>query len=141
MPDPVIIKGGRVELELDDGDVIVSPPDHFLVHDPSGEVLDSCTLYVGPVRLTDERVTDLTAEQRWYFGHGYDARKALLDVPMARWCALGATRVIEFFRRGRYEGDWKHEFSAPQPLFRSGRWLKLKFPTDCKLTHKGIEKP
>src|SRR5579871_2903331 len=108
MPVPLIIKGGRVELELDDGSVIVSPPDHFMVHDPSGQVLDSCTLYVGPVRLTDERVTDLTAEQRWYFGHGYDARKALLDVPMARWCALGATRVIEFFRRGRYEGDWKH---------------------------------
>jgi hypothetical protein len=141
MSDPVTIKGGRVELELDDGRVIVSPPDHYLVHDPSGQVLDSCELYVGPARLTNKRVTDLTPEQRWYFGFGYDARKALLDVPVARWCALGATRAIEFFRSGRHEGDWRHEFGTPQPLLRSGQWLKLKLPTDCKLTHKGIEKP
>lgn len=142
MPGPVTIKGGRVEIELVDGRVIVSPPDHFMVHDPSGQVLDSCTLYVGPATLTDEPVVDLTAEQRWYFGFGYDARKALLDVPEARWCPDGAARVIEFFRRGtRYEGDWRHEFSTPQPLFRSGRWLKLKFPTDCQLTNKGLEKP
>jgi hypothetical protein len=138
---PVTILGGRVEIELDDERVIVAPPDHFLVHDPSGQVLDSCELYLGPVTLTDKRVTELTSEQRAYFGSGYDARKAVLDAPKTHWRTVGVALAIEYFRRGRHEGDWRHEFSTPQPLFASGQWLKLKFPKNCKLTHKGIEKP
>lgn len=142
MTSPVIVKGGRVELERADGRVIVAPPDHFFVHDPSGEVLDACAIYVGPAQLTDEPATDLTTDQRWYLGLGYDARVARIDVPTKKWRADGAVIAIEFFRRGsRHEGDWRHEFTEPQPLFASGSWFKVKLPKGCVITYREIELP
>ena len=135
----ITVLAGRVELELRSGRVIVSPPDHYLIVDDGGQELESCTLFVGPVRFTDERVEQLTPEQRDWFGSGYDARKALLDLPLTGWSAEGVATNILFTRPGRYEGDWNHEFSTPRPVFRSGRWLKLKLPTNCKINKYGIQ--
>ena len=135
----ITVLAGRVEIELTDGRVIVAPPDHFLVYDPSGQVLDSCTLYVGPASLTDEPVTRLTPEQRDWFGSGYDARKAVVDPPKTRWFAEGQAETIEFTRPGRHAGDWRHSFSTPCPVLKSGRWLKLRLPANCKINKYGIQ--
>lgn len=138
----VLVKGGRVDLYLDDREApIVLPPEYGLIHDPSGQMLDKCSLFVGPIEATDEPVSEIPPEAVEYFGNDYEVRKAFVDIPEEGWNLEARVVEIVYFRPGKLEDDWKHKFGAPQDLYRSGDWHLLRFPEDCKLTHRGIEKP
>jgi len=138
----ILVKGGRVDLYLEnESSPVVLPPDYGLVHDPNGRDLDKCSLFVGPIEVTDEPISQMSPEAVEYFGSDYEARKAFLDVPNEGWNLVGRVVEIVYFRPGKLEDDWRHKFDAPQELYRSGDWYLLRFPEDCKLTHRGIEKP
>jgi hypothetical protein len=138
----ILVKGGRVDLYLEnESSPVVLPPDYGLVHDPNGRDLDKCSLFVGPIEVTDEPISQMPPEAVEYFGSDYEARKAFLDVPNEGWNLVGRVVEIVYFRPGKLEDDWRHKFDAPQELYRSGGWYLLRFPEDCKLTHRGIEKP
>jgi hypothetical protein len=138
----VRILAGHIELDTDDSrNTIVFPRDYVLVFDPSGRSLDKCCLFVGPARFTDDRPRNFSTFDRKWFGDDYDLRIAVVDVPDENWQPCGRVTEMVYFRPGEYEGDWKHPFSEPQPLFKSGKWHMLVLPEDCILTWRGLESP
>jgi hypothetical protein len=141
----VLVKGGEIDLtvEHDDGreHTLVLPTGYGMIHDPSGRSLDKCSLFFGPIVVTQERIKRLPKSASQYFGDDYDARKARIDVPAGRWKSVGRVKEIIYYRPGAYEGDWHHEFSEPQPLDEQGRWYRMKLPRDCRVTWRGIERP
>jgi hypothetical protein len=137
----IYIKAGEVDLYMDDGNTIVFPSDYGMAHDVSGRSLDECSLFFGPVRVTQRRVDPIPEKASQYFGDDYDAKIAVIDVPTQEWNLVGHVEEIVYFRPGKYEEVWRHEFDPPQPLFKSGDWFQMQLPDDCVLTWKGIERP
>jgi hypothetical protein len=141
----ILVKGGEVDLIMrhDNGreHTLVLPKGYGMVHDPSGRFLDKCSLFFGPVVVTQERIGKVPKSAVEYFGEGYDAKKARIDVPAGKWKSVGVVTEIIYYRPGEYEGDWKHEFSEPQHLEQNGRWYRMKLPRGCRITWRGIERP
>lgn len=145
----ILVKGGEIELFTVGPDgrekTIVLPSGYGLAHyvgsDDEGRSLGKCSLYFGPIRTTQERVEELPSEVAKYFGNDYDAKIALVDIPEGRWDSHSHVTEIVYFRPGEYADDWHHVFEKPVPLFKQGRWWKLKLPNECIVTHRGIERP
>ncbi len=137
----VRIIGGDVELDLETKDTIVFPSDYVLVVDPSGLTLDKCSVFIGPARFTDERANRVSRFDRDWYGDNYALRIAIVDVPEENWQPCGRVTEMTYFRPGKLQDDWRHPFSEPQPLFKSGKWHMLVMPEDCVITGRGLEKP
>ena len=144
----ILVKGGEVDLILVDdeenylsGNTIVLPAGYGMCHDESGRNLPKCSLFFGPIQTTAERVSKLPKNAAQYFGGDYEGLKARIDVPSGKWNSVGRVKEILYYRPGRYEGDWRHEFEVPVALFRQGRWYRMQLPRGCVVTWRGIEKP
>lgn len=146
----ILVKGGEIDLYVlrprsTREHTLVLPTGYGMCHyvgdDDYGKSLGNCALFFGPIIVTNERVEEVPKEASRYFGDDYDARKALLDIPDGKWNPHGHVVEIIYYRPGRYAADWKHEFAEPVPLFKQGRWWKLKLPKDCSVTYRGIERP
>lgn len=137
----ILVKAAEIDFVLEAGNTIELPAGYGMAHDVDGEKLDKCSLFFGPVEVTKNEVENLPPEVSAYFGSLYVARRGVIDVPEGRWKSLGRVTEIVYYRPGRYEGDWKHAFSSPQPLYRQRAWLWLRLPNDCRVTWKGIERP
>ncbi len=138
----VLVKAGEIDLYLANGNTMVLPPGYGMVHDTDGAILDKCSLFFGPIDATDERPSgEIPSDARDYFGGEYELRIARVDVPEGKWNLVGHVSEIVYYRPGRHEGDWHHVFERPQELYEQARWLWLRFPDDCRVTYRGIEKP
>lgn len=141
----ILVKGGEIDFitETLDGreHTIVLPTGYGMIHDPSGRSLDKCSLFFGPIHVTQERIGKLPPEASRYFGSDYDARKARIDVPAGKWKSVGRVKEIIYYRPGEFEGDWRHEFKEPVTLEVQGRWYRLKLPDNCEITWRGIVRP
>ncbi|HTQ47931.1 MAG TPA: hypothetical protein VMI75_34475 [Polyangiaceae bacterium] len=144
----ILVKGGEVDLILVDdnrsrrkSNTIVLPTGYGMCHDESGRNLPRCSVFFGPIVVTDERVEKLPKDAALYFGDDYEARKARIDVPDGKWKSVGKVTEIIYYRPGRYEHDWRHEFETPVALFKQGRWYAMKLPRGCRVTWRGFEKP
>jgi len=137
----ILIKGGEVDLVDVKGNTIVLPSGYGLCHDESGKKLPRCSLFIGPVLVSKERVEKLPPDAARYFGDDYEGLKARIDIPSGQWKSVAEIREIVYFRPGEFADDWQHEFKPPVPLLKQGRWYQLKLPSGCKVTWRGIEKP
>lgn len=145
-PPSIGVKGGRVDLVMDNGRTLVLPSDYGMLHDATGASLDKCSLFFAPVVVTGEPVTEIDPETRKWFGEDYELRAASVDLPAHGWELQGHVASIVYFRPGEFEDDWRHDFSEPQPLRSAdnadgARCYWLEMPADCVLTWKGIESP
>jgi hypothetical protein len=145
----ITILGGEIDLLVrypnGQEDTLVLPSGYGIAFDPDGRQLDGCSLFLGPVmieRASARGGVDCIPEfARDWFGSGYEPRKAVIDVPDGRWKSIGRAREIIYYRPGKYESDWVHEFEKPVALFKQADWYWLKFPTTCRVTWRGIESP
>jgi hypothetical protein len=145
----IIVLAGEIELYFDDDrelppeerDPLVLPKGYGVCVDDSGEFLEECSLFLGPIEVTRERIDEVPDDARYWFGSDYEVRRAFVDVPSGKWKPVGQVAEILYYRPGEHDGDWKHEFYRPVPLFQNRDWYKLKLPRDCKITHRGIERP
>ena len=137
----ILVKAGAVDLYLDGGGAIALPPDLAMIHDESGAQLDRCSLFFGPFEDGGAFEGQLPKHAADYFGSEYDARIARIDVPGSGWDPVGRVSEIVYYRPGRYEGDWWHEFAHPVDLFASGAWYRIQLPPDCKVNWRGIVRP
>ena len=117
------------------------PRGYGMCFDPSGAQLCKCSLFFGPIAITESPAKIEDTFARGWFGSDYEPRKATIDVPERRWKPVGAIREILYYRVGAHEGDWKHEFAKPVPLLQQGRWWKLELPRGCKVSPRGLEYP
>jgi hypothetical protein len=144
--------GYDVLLEMHDGRDI--EPRGGLLHDPDGEVWHKCSLLVMPFTHSGKTLTEDDAFSRDYFGKKYARRVGSLDTPpadMKEWRKVGAVRRIFYYRRGKYAGDFQHEFGKRTllSLFRSGEaWLyrrgnvyRIELPDWCHLDDRGVSAP
>jgi len=137
----VIVKAGEIDLDLDNGNTVVLPSGYGMVHDTTGEYLDKCSLFFGPIETTHRTPSEVPSDAREYFGNDYVVRIALIDVPEGKWKLVGHATEITYYRPGEHEGDWHHAFESPQPLFEHGGWLRVELPGDCEVTYRGIVRP
>jgi hypothetical protein len=137
----ILVRGGHVDLTLTSGKTIVTPKGYGLIQDVSGDWLDKCSLFIGPVRVSRKCADEIPNDARDWFGPDYVVRLAMIDVPDGKWNLSGHVKEIVYYRPGKLEGDWHHEFSKPQPLFTQKSWYQIELPDDCKVTWRGIERP
>lgn len=124
---------------------LAMPPPYGMIHDATGEHLPKCLLYVGPYERSREPV-ELDKPGRAYFGRGYRATRATVDVPTGPWRQVAeASRILYVRDRGRFAADqsYVHRFSRPVPVLRCGRFhcLELDQGEACDLSWRGIERP
>lgn len=137
----IFVLGGEVELDLIDGNTIVTPRGYGLCFDPSGKELHRCSVFIGPIVTSNEKVESLPDWAEKWFGSDYQGRKARVDIPEKGWKSVGQAEDILYFRPGEHAADWLHKFSKPVPISKSGRWYRMKLPKDCRITWRGIERP
>ena len=136
----IIVKGGLVEFVMDSRPLVL-PKSYVMVHDTDGASLDKTSLFFGPAELTDEAITEVPPEAKWYFGDSYQARVAILDIPDGQWDLVGQVTEITYFRPGKLESDWRHEFYEKQPLYKQEHWYWLRLPENAIIDHRGIVRP
>jgi hypothetical protein len=137
----LLIKGGQVDLWMEDGTSLVLPENYGIVHDTEGAQLDGCTLFLGPFTDRGEFEGEPPKDASEYFGNDHSLRRASIDVPEGEWQRIGRAREIVYYRPGKYEDDWRHEFREPVPVLQQGDWLALRLPADCEVTWRGIVRP
>jgi len=141
----IIVLGGEIDLlvRYPDGreDTLVLPSGYGICFDPDGRQLDGCSLFLGPVRVSREPADCIPDFARDWFGSDYEPRKAAIDVPGGQWKSIGRAREIVYYRPGKYEHDWVHEFEKPVAIYKQGSWYWLKFPSDCEINWRGIVRP
>ncbi len=121
------------------------PPSHALIHDTEGRHLPRCFLYVGPYQRSVEPI-EMDKAGRAYFGKGYRATQATVNVPDGPWRPEGAVMAILYKRdRGRFAAaqSYLHHFSNAVPLSRCGRFYCLELTDDdsCRIGWEGIVRP
>ena len=138
----ILIKGHSIDLTMANGRHVVPKKTHGFIHDPSGDVLDRCAVFIGPYSKSREKVA-LTGKAWWYFGPGQTAVKAHIDVPKGPWDSLGRVREILYDRIGNHDGPYVHAFaSSKRPMLgKCGAWYRLLLPADCVLDWRGFVYP
>lgn len=122
---------------------LAMPPAHGMIQDASGEHLPKCLLYVGPYRRSVDPM-ELDQQGRAYFGRGYRATRATVDVPIGPWRQVAeASRILYVRDRGRFAADqsYAHAFKRPVPVLRCGSFHCLELGDGCELSWRGIERP
>lgn len=137
---PILVKGRDVRLVMTDGRVLRSPRSYGMIHDPSGTILSSSMVYIGPFRRS-ARDVDLDANGQEYFGSDYDARAASLTIPVGPWKDLGEVHQIIYDRdRGEYAANrpYEHVFSRSPEASQAGAWRRLELPLGSRLNWRGF---
>lgn len=114
------VKGNSVFFRMDDERRIYLPKRLVMAHDPSGRLWPRNSVLFTAVRK-DGIPVSMDADQREYFGRGYQAHQGtILDIPprgLDRWQLLGHAKTIFYDRGGvRAPGFFKHTFRAPSLL-------------------------
>jgi hypothetical protein len=136
---------GKVKVE---GPIFELPKGYGIVHDPDGEVLRPCDVYLAPFRMTREKVK-LSPKLQEYFGVGTEGRRLVITKPSGAWHPVGHVTMIWYYRPGtRAPGDYFHPFykdrifrKEPLGLWRAGRVYMLALPGDCVVNHRGFVYP
>ena len=139
----ILIKGRAVAFEMADGREIVCPRSYGMIHDPEGRDLPRCAVFVGPYTRTKKRV-DLTDSAADYFGSGYDACQAEIDVPSGPWKSQGEIAQIYYVRTGiSHAGSYHHRFaeSATVRLSRCRSFYRVDLPRGCVVNWRGFVDP
>ena len=139
----VLIKGRRVVLFMTDDRLVVRPESHGIIHDPTGQDLPRCDVYIGPFRRYRDPA-EMDSHGRQYFGKRYQASEASVDVPVGPWKPIGQARGILYQRdRGVFanEKPYRHPFRNPVDVERCGSMVRLSLPDGCILSWRGFIKP
>jgi hypothetical protein len=144
MAEPrILIKGKRVVLITTDERVIARPESHGIIHDPTGQLLPRCDVFIGPYRRYDEPV-ELDGHGRQYFGRRYQGTDADVLMPGGPWRDIAQARVILYLRdRGHYASHkpYRHPFRHPVDVAQCGSMLRLRLPDGCIVSWRGFVKP
>ncbi len=111
-----------------------------MIHDPDGEALDKCVVYVGPYRKKQEDVTHTSLSRR-YFGASYTLRRAAVDVPTGPWNSVGEVVAITYQRAGADTRMFRHKFNPSVLLSRSKSFYRIELPDGCVVNHRGYVFP
>jgi hypothetical protein len=139
----ILVKGRKVRLITVDDMQMSFPAAYGMIHDPDGQYLDPRFVYVGPYKVTGGDV-ELERAGKQYFGRGYRARGAEVNVPHGPWTIAGeASRIIYERDRGKYADarSFAHDFRTPVLVDRSGRFHRMDLGPNAKISWRGFINP
>jgi hypothetical protein len=146
----LMARGDIVSFVMTDGSVVELPKSFVLLHDPSGKLIDKCTLVCCRCSLQSRlvhtipsRIHDYVVD---YFGSDAVLVKGTVEIPKGPWHPLGTVKEIRYDRHGQYEDAFYHPFSDSDPgveLFRQGKGSAylLVLPGGCKVDARGFVWP
>lgn len=155
---PLMIRGDLVGFEMKGGKLaeVWLPGDWGLIHDPLGECIPRCTLYIAPYRVSGNRprnVPDSMVEVATdYFGNALPLYDAELVIPSGPWDRVGRVVRIYYDRYGHLKGPYQHPFEVAVNLSRQRnaqvypggqrtRAYRLTLPDGCIIDAHGFVKP
>ena len=144
---PLLVKGDVVNLELEGGKKIVLPKHYGFVHDPKGQYLNRCDIYVSRYRRSNPYVTPMEPKMasiaRAYFGNLENLNEGVVELPTGPWQLLGRVVQILYDRYGDRHGPFFHPFKQPVDLYRQadGEAYMLQLPDFCVIDSHGFVWP
>lgn len=139
----ILVKGRRVRLITIDDLEMAFPADYGMIHDPEGQYLHPSHIFIGPYRVVGGDV-ELEKSGRQYFGRGYRAREAEVNVPDGSWAQAGEARRIIYERdRGNFANprSFAHDFKVPVPVDRCRRFHRIDLGDGAVVNWRGIVRP
>jgi hypothetical protein len=137
----IIIKGERVVFVMKDGKIKRPPASYGIIHDPDGKQLPICTVFIGPVKRTQQPAASY-GKAKSYFGSKHILKQASINRPPSSWSEVGEVVEIRYVRKGKYAGGYFHPFKSFSPvLSKSGRWYKLELRSGCIVDDRGFVFP
>jgi hypothetical protein len=139
----VMIKGRAVVLMMSDDRAMARPANHGIIHDPTGQDLPRCDVFVGPFHR-GRGVAMLDQYGKQYYGRRYNATDAEVDMPLGPWRPAGQARAILYQRdKGVYasERPYRHVFKHLVDVERCGSMVRLRLGDGCLLSWRGFIKP
>jgi hypothetical protein len=119
----LICKGLDVGFRMSNGRTINAPKSYGMLHDPTGRDWSECSLLVAGFGPNERLATkkELSGEAKNYFGADYEAVISTITLPpksMDAWTLVGKVKRLWYFREGKFEGAYKHDFNKPRGLYR-----------------------
>jgi hypothetical protein len=139
----ILIKGRAVVLFMVDGRDLVRPAGHGMIHDPTGQHLPRCDVFVGPYSR-GRRPVQMDSDGKQYFGRNYEATSASVDVPSGPWKPIGQARGILYERdRGMFANEkrYRHMFKQPVDVERCRSMIRMRLPDGCIVGWNGFVRP
>lgn len=139
----ILVKGRKVRLVTTEDLEMIFPANYGLIHDPEGSHLGPTFLFIGPYKVLGGDV-DLERSGRQYFGRGYRAQGAEVNVPAGPWTHTGDARRIIYERdRGKFANSrsFAHDFRNPVVIDRCGRFHRLDLGDGAVVSWRGIIRP
>jgi hypothetical protein len=124
------------------------PRGFVVIHDTAGKLLSPCDLYI--VKWYSNKgvaVSDLPHDElasvREYYGAKTKIKVGLVEIPEGPWEKVGRVQLIRYFRAGKAEDTYEHEFDPPVDLFDCARPLawRLPLPQGCVVDDRGFVWP
>jgi hypothetical protein len=136
-----------------DGYQYESPAGYGIIHDPDGESLPKCDVFIGPFKKS-RRPAEMTRAAKAYFGSKYPGLQGSVNVPIdGPWTPIGETNQI-WYRRGVDGRPALAKAPYYHPFYKRGRkakalilhrgprgFLWLSLPSGCILNERGFVWP
>ena len=145
-------RGDVLSFVMADGSTVELPTDYAMLHDPSGAVIDKCTLVCCACEL-DAHVDGAVPVQireyvDAYYGDRAELVKGVVEIPPGPWHLLGVVREILYDRHGQpLENDddsWFHPYrGSVVDLYvnERGNGYLLVLPAGCVVNERGFVDP
>ena len=153
-------QGEEVAFDLVDGRQIDAPKRAGMLNDDTGKAWPKCSLLVMSYRRGSRAATDdeMKGAPKNYLGGDYPGSVSMIQAPpksLSEWKFVGDVKKLFYWRPGRHQGKFHHEFNKPKglvrllfifrgkmkaKLYRRGRVFRIELEA-CWLDSRGIVRP
>lgn len=146
----LIARGDVLSFVMQDDTIEELPKGWFMLHDPSGALIDKCTFICTKCTLNTSAPVELPPNVREsaleYFGEDAVFLGGFVDLPEPPWHLVGVVKEIRYDRHGQYEDKWYHPFAnrgEGVELYQneSRTAYLLVLPDHCIVNERGFVKP
>lgn len=121
------------------------PQTYGLLHDPDGEALTKCEVYVGPYQTISSRA-QMSETAKRYFGTSDRRQPIRVTIPAGPWRFEGDAVQIFYQRpagrrRAIFMGRYFHPFNRIIRVYRCGQFAFLDMPRGCIINERGFVSP
>lgn len=114
----IFVRGDIVSIVLTSGIEVVMPEEWGLIHDPSGNSIDRCEVFVTPyaevTRSRARKSNEVGSDAKAYFGSDTRTVDVSIDIPSGPWKRVGYISCINYDRHGNLEGPYYHDTDVPK---------------------------
>ena len=157
----IFIRGDIVSILLTTDVMVELPEDWGLIHDPSGDCVDRCEVFIAPYslgrRLRNSEARRVGEDARAYYGNTDELHDSTVEIPKGPWDRVGDISCINYDRYGELKGPYYHDTDVSKKrseraiLFRQRHYevlvgqrckaFRISLPDGCKINAHGFVWP